>query len=223
MVPHACFTCTNFIAKNGIKASGYSALYPLAQPAERSHEGISVTGFQSGHWTFHTGFPNGPVLPLSCDSFNLHIFEVTAFPTGGADTVFFQHGYYCVVYSLFVAFPSIPLGWHKGLSKQFLNDQWRIGNRKLWWCNILLCLILLSWVLCQTLQDKLAFLCFNKRVLNYLVSNLHSAIMLFNQSRTCVLLFSASPLSHLFSFVHSFIYLYKITELSIQHWLACGF
>lgn len=100
VVPHACSTCTDFIANNGIKASSFSALYPLAQPVERSHEGISVTGFQSGHLTFHTGFLNGPMLSLSCDSFNLHIFEVTALPTGGADTVFFQHGYYCVAYPL---------------------------------------------------------------------------------------------------------------------------
>ena len=72
------------------------------------------------------------VISLSCDSFNLHIFAVTAFPTGGADTVFFQQGYYCVAYSLcgFSIYSTGIWVWHKGLSK-WLLDQWRTGNRKL--------------------------------------------------------------------------------------------
>lgn len=59
VAPHARFTCTNFLATNGIKALSYSVLCPLAQLVERPHEGISVTRFPSGHWTFHTRFLNG--------------------------------------------------------------------------------------------------------------------------------------------------------------------
>lgn len=43
-----------------------------------------------------------PCFLRSIDSFNFHIFKVIAFPTGGADTVLFQYGYYCVAYSLWL-------------------------------------------------------------------------------------------------------------------------
>lgn len=170
VVPHACSTCTDFIANNGIKASSFSALYPLAQPVEGHTRGVSVTQFQSGHLTFHTGFLNGPMLSLSCDSFNLHILKWLHCPRWSRHVFLPTWVLLCGLSSLWL-FHLFHWDGIRDFQSDFLmtNEELVIES-----CGVItfetLGSHLLSWVLCWTLQDKLAFRCFNKRVFNYLVS-----------------------------------------------------